>query len=80
MQKNYYDQRHKTKELSELKPNDKVWITNLRRYGWVTKKSEAPRSYFFKIDKRIVRKNRFQIDSNRRENKRWERVIGLWFI
>lgn len=56
-----YNRRHGSKNLTELKKGDKVWITDLRKYGFVLKKLDEPRSYLIQSDREKYRRNRWHL-------------------
>lgn len=58
-QKSNFNNRHHSKELSDLHNGDSVWVTDLRKYAVVINKSGEPRSYIIKADDgAIYRRNR----------------------
>lgn len=56
-----YNKRHKTKILPELKVGERVWITDIRKYGSVIKKLPQPRSYLVKTNHGVYRRNRWHL-------------------
>lgn len=60
-QMKHYDKRHKTKDLSELKNGDVVWIVDLKEYGRVLKKLDQPRSYLVESNNGKYRRNRWHL-------------------
>jgi hypothetical protein len=53
-----YNRRHRTRPLPELKPRDRVWLSDRRHYGKIVNKRSEPRSYDVEIDGGVVRRNR----------------------
>jgi len=49
---------HRARELSKLRPQDKVWVTDKKKYGVVTKTAAEPRSYWLDVEGRKLRRNR----------------------
>jgi transposase InsO family protein len=62
-QERNYNKRHRVKDLSELGENDSVWVTDLRQYGKIVKKTDEPRSYIVKTDSGTYRRNRWHLIS-----------------
>jgi hypothetical protein len=48
-QKRNYDRRHRTRLLTKVKTNDKVWIRDQKKSGTVKTESNEPRSYMYII-------------------------------
>ncbi|XP_050497795.1 uncharacterized protein LOC126878968 [Diabrotica virgifera virgifera] len=60
LQENNYNRRHNSKEMSDLKISDTVWITDLRKYGVVSEVCSEPRAYIVKTnDGTVYRRNRW---------------------
>ncbi|GBN82068.1 hypothetical protein AVEN_48723-1 [Araneus ventricosus] len=57
-QKTNYDQHCGVRNLDELDPGQKVWITDRRVTGKVLQKTPYPRSYLVQSGKRVYRRNR----------------------
>lgn len=53
-----YDKRHRARHNSELSINDRVWITNMKRYGKIVNKGPEPRSYVVDSNGSVIRRNR----------------------
>lgn len=65
-----FNRRHKVKELPTLEKGEKVWITDLKRYGCVIEKSNFPRSYVIEVPEGKIRRNRkFLIPCSQRDNE-----------
>lgn len=60
-QKQQYNKRHRSKNLSPLNTDDKVWITDLRVYGKIAKIDNSPNSYWIQTSKNLVRRNRWSL-------------------
>lgn len=60
-QKRNYDRHHRARDLEEIRPETKVWITDLRRFGTIIKKCNEPRSYMVETMKRQIRRNRVHL-------------------
>lgn len=58
--KRAYDSRHDTRNLSDLKKNDMVWITDLKRHGKILE-TLGNRSYLVETSISTVRRNRFHL-------------------
>nr|CAH7717646.1 unnamed protein product [Callosobruchus chinensis] len=58
---NNYNKRHRVKELSNLRIDDSVWVTDLKLYGKVIKKLDEPRSYLIETNSGIFRRNRWHL-------------------
>lgn len=56
-----YNKRHRSKNLSPLKPGDKVWIIDLRVYGKIIEVDKLPNSYWIQTSKSNVRRNRWHL-------------------
>ena len=57
--KNWFSKRHRCQELSDLQLNEKVWVTDLRKYGKIIQKIHD-RSYVISIDGTKYWRNRDQ--------------------
>lgn len=53
-----FNKRHRVVSLEELQIGDKVWVTDIRKYGIVNEKHNTPRSYIIKCADRYYRRNR----------------------
>lgn len=53
-----YNKRHRVVMLEELNVGDKVWISDIRKYGIIHEKDKSPRSYIIKCADRFYRRNR----------------------
>ncbi|KAK9730153.1 RNase H-like domain found in reverse transcriptase [Popillia japonica] len=60
-QRYYYEKRHRSKDLSELKKGDRVWIIDIRKYGKIVREESNPRSYVVETDSGIYRRNRWHL-------------------
>ncbi|KAJ8946511.1 hypothetical protein NQ318_004646 [Aromia moschata] len=56
-----FNKRHRTKELSLLKVNDSVWVTDLRVYGKIIQILSEPRSYLVETVRGVYRRNRWHL-------------------
>ncbi len=54
-QQRNYNQRHKTKDLPNLQPGDKVWVRDQDRHGEVIQRTSETRSYLVKTPQGKVR-------------------------
>ncbi|KAJ8879938.1 hypothetical protein PR048_020559 [Dryococelus australis] len=61
-QKAHFDRRHRTREIFPLQPNQRVWITDLQRFGKVISEEEAPRSFSVSSHGRIIRRNKYHLN------------------
>ena len=60
-----YNQRHAAKELSDLLPDDRVYVPDRRENAVVASKTPEPRSYLVETDSNAaVRRNRRQLTPN----------------
>lgn len=57
-QAQYFNHRHRTRQSSPLRVNDKVWVTDLKEYGTVVNISPEPRSYVVVARNTCFRRNR----------------------
>ena len=57
-QEQYYNKRHRTKNLPSLKENEKVWITDRREYGTIVDHTPFPNSYLVNTSRGMLRRNR----------------------
>ena len=62
-----YNKRHRTSVLPELNPGDKVWIPEKNSRAVVIQKSPQPRSYVFKTEQSLLRRNRRHLIPNLNE-------------
>uniref|UniRef100_A0A1Y1LCN1 Uncharacterized protein n=1 Tax=Photinus pyralis TaxID=7054 RepID=A0A1Y1LCN1_PHOPY len=53
-----FNKHHRTKVVQNLNVNDRVWITNLKKYGVVVNEGPEPRSYVVIADNKHYRRNR----------------------
>ena len=53
-----FNRAHRARELSKLRPQDKVWVTDKKKYGVVTTTATEPRSYWVDVEGRNLRRNR----------------------
>ncbi|XP_046408442.1 uncharacterized protein K02A2.6-like [Ischnura elegans] len=53
-----YNRRHRAQPLPELKPRDRVWVTDRKHYGKIVNRRNEPRSYDVEVDGSVVRRNR----------------------
>ncbi|KAG5874125.1 hypothetical protein JTB14_015045 [Gonioctena quinquepunctata] len=57
-----FDERHRTRKLSDLAIGDYVWVTDLRVYGKVIRILDEPRSYLIEsINSGVYRRNRWHL-------------------
>lgn len=56
-----FNERHRTKELSQLMTGDSVWVTDLKAYGKVVQLLKEPRSYLIETDSGTYRRNRWHL-------------------
>lgn len=60
-QKENYNKRHRTSNLSELKIGDAVWVVDKKRYGTIIDYSERPNSFLIRIGEKDYRRNRWHL-------------------
>jgi len=53
-----YDKFHRTKSLPDLKGEDEVWVTDMKKHATVTGRAKEPRSYWLQTEGRRIRRNR----------------------
>lgn len=53
-----FNKRHRASPLSQLVVGDRVWVTDLNRWGTVTRKLKEDRSYTVRTEKGAIRRNR----------------------
>ena len=70
-QMNAYNRRHKARNLEELKPEDKVWLTDRRDNGIMVRPTPEPRSYIVETDtsRGVLRRNRRHLVHNPKEEE-----------
>lgn len=61
-QENQFNRHHRARELEELQPGDKVWISDKQKAATVEEKTEYPRSYIVSTAKKKYRRNRQQLN------------------
>lgn len=54
----YYNNRHGVHPLLPLKPNQCVWVADLRCKGIILNEADTPRSYWIRTHKGTIRRNR----------------------
>ena len=62
-----YNKPHRASVLPELNPCDKVWIPDKNSPAVVIQKSPQPRSYIFKTQQSLLRRNRRHLIPNPKE-------------
>ncbi|KAJ8890705.1 hypothetical protein PR048_010214 [Dryococelus australis] len=62
-QKEHFDRRHRTRERFPLQPNQRLWITDLQRFGKIISEVVVPRSYRVSSHRRIIRRNKYHLNS-----------------
>ena len=60
-QKNNYDQHHSARVKEEFEKNDRVWTKDLRVWGTIEGKADAPRSYNVNTPRGSFRRNSFYL-------------------
>ncbi|XP_064470230.1 uncharacterized protein K02A2.6-like [Ornithodoros turicata] len=52
-----FNRRHSVREREEFQPQQKVWVTDLKRHGTILSVADTPRSYWVITDQGTVRRN-----------------------
>jgi hypothetical protein len=61
-QERNYNKRHRSKALSKLKVNDRVWVIDSRVYAKIIRPDKNPNSYIIKTEKgSTIRRNRWHL-------------------
>lgn len=53
-QEYFYNKRHRSRKLSELRIDDRVWVTDVRVYAKIVRKGSGPNSFIIHTDKGSV--------------------------
>lgn len=61
-QERNYNRRHRSKKLSKLNVNDRVWVTDIRTYAKIVKADSNPNAYIIKTERgSTLRRNRWHL-------------------
>ena len=62
-----FNKRHRVYDRPDLKPGQKVWIVDLKRYGVIKGEAGTPRSYTVLSYGRIIRRNKLLLKTIQNE-------------
>lgn len=71
LQAQYYNKRHRARELDKLTPGESVWVTDMKTRGTVLATGANPRSHIIRTEEGVtLRRNRRMLNCLPQQGKR----------